>query len=204
MEGIEQVVTVWDRLEAADRAATLWINSNCSQWSDPFWAFMSGIKVWIPMYVLVVALLIWRLGWKKGLIAVAAVALCFFCDERINNLIKTLTERPRPCNDPGMIAAGLHILEQGWGWSFPSGHACNSWGFAISSALCLKMDKRLNWNPYFIFIVAWASLVGISRIMVACHFLGDVLAGTTIGVIMGIIWARIGHKICTHLPQTNR
>ncbi|MCQ2166807.1 MAG: phosphatase PAP2 family protein [Bacteroidales bacterium] len=201
MEGVEQIVTIWDRLEAADRAATLWINGNCSQWSDPFWVFMSQIKIWIPLYVLVVALLIWRLGWKKGLIAVAAVALCFFCDERINNLIKMISERPRPCNDPGMIAAGIHVLEQGGGWSFPSGHACNSFGFAVSSAICLNFDKKFNWGWYTVIIIAWATLVGISRIMVACHFLGDVMVGTVIGVLMALLWARIARKACNLLPD---
>lgn len=204
MEGIEQINGIWDRLEAADRTATLWLNGHHSQWSDPFWLFMSEIKIWIPMYVLIVALLIWRLGWKNGLIAVAAVALCFFCDERINNLIKMLMERPRPCNDVGMVFSGLHILERGGGWSFPSGHACNSFGFAISSALCLKMDKKLNWNWYFVFIAAWAALVGISRIMVGRHFLGDVTVGAVIGITMGIIWFCIAKALCAKHQKSKK
>lgn len=195
MEGIEQISTIWSRLEAADRTATLWINGNHSQWSDPFWLFMSEIKIWIPMYVLIVALLIWRLGWKKGLIAVAAIALAFFFNERINNLIKMLAERTRPCNDLKMVFSGLHILEQGGGWSFPSGHACNSFGFAVSSAMCLKKDKKLNWNWYGFFIITWAVLVAISRVMVGRHFLGDVIVGTVMGTLMGILWAKIAHRV---------
>lgn len=185
-----------DKLEAADRAATLWLNGLFPDWMAPFWTFMSGVKVWFPMYILVAALLIWRLGWKKGLIAVAAIALAFFFNERVNNLIKAITERPRPCNDEGMIAAGINILEQGGGFSFPSGHANNSFGFAFGSALCLQMDRKLNWSWYAVFILLWATLVGISRIVVACHFLGDVIVGAVLGSIMAIIWVYMAKSLC--------
>jgi len=207
-------------MEGIDQRITLFINSFYSPWSDPFWAFMSQIKIWFPMYALIVALFIWKLGWKKGLILVACIALAFFFNERVNNLIKDLVERVRPCNDPKMIAAGIHILEEGGGWSFPSGHACNSFGFAICSALCLRfgLGKRCGngdllttersgknsgvpkWAAlYSAFIITWATLVAISRIMVARHFFGDVLVGAAIGSAMGVLWAWIGKKICTKL-----
>lgn len=195
MEGIEHIIS---NLVANDRAATLWLNKLGADygWLDPFWQFMSEIKVWFPMYALVAALLIWRLGWKKGLIAVAAVALAFFCNERINNLIKALVERPRPCNDEGMLTAGIRVLMQGWGFSFPSGHACNSFGFAVCSAWCLKMDKKLNWNWYAVVIILWAFTVAASRVMVACHFIGDVTVGAIMGTIMAIIWYKIAKWLC--------
>lgn len=197
MEGIEQITTVWGTLEAADRAATLWLNGALdADWLAPFWSFMSQIKVWFPMYALVAALLIWRLGWKKGLVAVAAIALAFFFDERINNLIKAIAERPRPCNDDGMLAAGINVIQQGWGFSFPSGHANNSMGFALGSFLCLRMDKKLDWTWYGVFIFVWAALVCVSRIAVACHFLGDVLAGAFLGAVMAFLWVWVARKVC--------
>lgn len=206
-----------DAIIAWDQAATLWLNSHFTPAGDAFWVFMSGIKVWIPMYVAVAAILIWRLGWKKGLVAIACIFLAFFLSERVNNLIKYLVERVRPCNDEGMIAAGLHILEQGGGWSFPSGHANNSFTFAIASALCMRIEmlgfgkkdtsaslrkKRVpagvrRW-PYIygVFIVTWAVLVGISRIMVARHFLLDVVVGSLIGILLGIIFGQLAIFIC--------
>jgi len=204
-------------MEGIDQRITLFINSFNAPWSDPFWVFMSQIKVWFPMYALVAALLIWKLGWKRGLVMVACIALAFFFNERVNNLIKDLVERVRPCNDPDMIAAGIHILETGGGWSFPSGHACNSFGFAICSAMCLNWGVRTMLHSggqyaeresfdggklpayctlYSVFIVTWAILVGISRIMVARHFFGDVVVGASIGSAMAVLWAWIGRKIC--------
>ena len=112
-------------MEKADQLATLEINSWHSGITDPIWEFFSNIPIWIPMYLLIVALIIWRLGWKKGLIVIAAAALTFgFCDQ-FSNFIKALTERLRPCNDPYMISKGLHILEQGGKYGFFSAHAAN-------------------------------------------------------------------------------
>lgn len=215
MEGTEPL-TFWGRLEALDQQATLWMNSHFSPAGDAFWAFMSGVQVWIPMYVLIVGLLIWRLGWKRGLVAVACVALCFFFDERINNLIKILTMRVRPCDDAGMLAAGLHALETGGSWSFPSGHANNSFAFALASAMAFEAEilglgkkdtsaslrkKRIpagvrRWVAlYGIFIVSWATLVAISRVMVGKHFLGDVIVGSVIGILMGLAFGKLCHWI---------
>lgn len=212
MEGVEQI----GALEALDRQISLWMNAHSCAAMDPFWTFMSGIKVWIPLYVAVAVLLMWRLGWKRGLIAVACIALCFFFNERINNFLKFLFERVRPCNDPSMLAAGLNVLETGGGWSFPSGHSFNSFGFALSSALCFKAEilglgrkdtsaslrkKRIpagvrRWVAlYGIAIISWAVLVAVSRVMVGRHFFGDVLVGSLLGIAMGILFGKICHWI---------
>lgn len=202
MAGVEQIVFA-PGLEGIDQRASLWINSLHCGWTDPFWVFMSGINVWIPMYALIAALLLWRLGWKKGLIAIACIVACFVASEQINNLIKHLVMRVRPCNHEGMIAAGLHILETGGGWSFPSGHSNNSFAFAVSSLLCLKIDGRRTWKGYSAFILCWASLVAISRIMVARHFLGDILVGSLLGAALGLLFGFIATKICA-IPKLNK
>lgn len=209
MERIEQIIGAVDQW---DRAVTLFINTHLTFPGDSFWMFMSGIKVWIPLYVAVAAMLMWRLGWKRGLIAIAFIALCFYCDERICNLIKMLVERVRPCNDEEMLAAGLRVLENGNNWSFPSGHACNTFGFAISSLICFRAEilglgkkdtsfslrkKRIpagvrRWVAlYGIMIILWAVLVGLSRIMVGRHFLLDVVTGSAIGILMGLLWGKL-------------
>ena len=194
-----------EEIVAFDQEITLWLNSHYSPFGDAFWSTMSSIKIWIPLYVAVCAILIWRLGWKKGLIAIACIALAFFFNERLNNLIKDIVERVRPCNDPRMIAAGIHILEEGGGWSFPSGHACNCFGFAFGSLLSLNnFDKKYNWTWYSVCILLWATLVGISRVMVARHFCGDVIAGALIGSAMGIGWYFIAKAVISRVFPENQ
>ncbi|MCQ2136855.1 MAG: hypothetical protein MJY67_08075, partial [Bacteroidales bacterium] len=65
-------------IEGLDQRISLWINSNYCSFGDMFWTFMSGVKVWFVMYALIAALILWRLGWKRGLIAIACIALAFF------------------------------------------------------------------------------------------------------------------------------
>ena len=68
-------MSIWKTLEQADKLATLEINSWNSTFTDPIWAFISDIPVWIPMYVAIIAFIIYKRGWKKGLIVVGGAVL---------------------------------------------------------------------------------------------------------------------------------
>ena len=103
----------WNELHLIDQGVSLQINSWDSPLTDAIWRFFSSIPVWIPMYVLIAALLVWKLGWKRGLIVLAAAGLTFgFCDQ-FSNIIKNAVERVRPLNDAFMLENGLNILEGG-------------------------------------------------------------------------------------------
>ena len=178
-------------LEHADRLASLEINSWHSAVTDPIWSFFSNIPVWIPMYVIIVAFILQRLGWKKGLFVVAAAALTFgFCDQ-FSNLIKAMTERLRPCNDPFMLHNGLHILESGGVYGFFSAHAANAFGLATSTFVGLRLDKKLKYRGYAAWMYTWATLVAVSRIFVGKHFLGDVIVGTMVGLSAGWLFGTL-------------
>ena len=100
----------WQNIHHIDQQITLLLNSWNSGISDHIWLIFTNIPIWIPMYILIIALVMMRLGWKKGLIVVAAAVLTFaFCDQ-FSNLVKEATERLRPCNDPYMLHNGLHVL----------------------------------------------------------------------------------------------
>ena len=175
----------WQKVHQFDQQVTLEINSWDSAFTDPIWEFFSDKYVWAPMYVAIIALLIWRLGWKKGLIAVAAALLTFgFCDQ-FSNVIKDAVGRLRPVNDEFMIASGLHVLERGGGFSFFSAHAANSFGLAVSTFIGIKEDRRLRYRGYAGWMFFWASMVSISRVFVGKHYLGDVLVGIIVGAAAG-------------------
>ena len=188
----------WQNVHQLDQQITLTINSWNSAFTDPIWTFLSLKLVWAPLYAAIIALLIWRLGWKKGLIVVGGVLLTIgFCDQ-FANLIKHATARIRPVNDEWMVAHGLNILEWGGGFSFFSAHAANSFGIAGSSWLGLK--NCLNGNKqicrYYAWVMfTWAALVGISRIFVGKHYLGDVIVGTIVGILGGLFFGWLASKI---------
>ena len=185
----------WQEIHRFDQDLTLKINSWNSSISDTFWEFMSDIPVWIPMYLLIVIYIIWRLGWKKGAIVVAAALLTFgFCDQ-FSNIIKEAVARLRPLNDEYMIANGLHILEKGGKYGFFSAHSANAFGLATSTLIGLRIDKRLKYRGYAAWMYSWAILVAVSRIFVGKHYLGDCLVGIIVGAAAGLAFASLAKLI---------
>ena len=188
----------WQEIHRFDQLLTLKVNSWNSPITDPIWQFFSNIPIWIPMYALIISLMIWRLGWKKGLMVVlAALATFGFCDQ-FSNFIKDLVGRIRPLNDEFMLANGLNVLEKGTrSFSFFSAHAANAFGLATSTCIGLRLDKK--WFPtsgktsvwgkaYTGWMYFWAVMVAISRTFVGKHYLGDILVGTIVGAAAGFVF----------------
>ena len=186
----------WQDIHHLDQKITLEINSWNSSFTDPIWQFFSDIPVWIPMYVLIVAGLIWRLGWKKGLImTLAATATFGFCDQ-FSNFIKDLVCRVRPLNDAFMLENGLNVLEGATrSFSFFSAHSAKSFGLATCTYIGFRLDKRLNYKGYAAWMFFWATMVALSRIFVGKHYMGDILVGALIGAAAGLTFASIGKLI---------
>lgn len=192
----------WQNVHHLDQEVSLVINSWHSSITDPIWQFFSDKIVWIPMYAAIVALLIWRLGWKKGLIAIAGVLLTFgFCDQ-FSNVIKYAVCRIRPVNDEFMVAQGLHILETGGGYGFFSAHAANSFGLAASTYLGIRMDKRLKWKGYAAWMFFWAGMVAMSRVFVGKHYFGDVIVGSIVGLAAGFAFGYLAKWVCNKYFST--
>ncbi len=193
-----------ESIVALDKEISLAINSLHNELSDQIWMFFSEVKIWFPMYGLIVGLLFWRLGWKKALVFTIALALMVLCCDLVANLLRAAVGRVRPCNDEFMIANGAHILTENHAFSFFSGHACNAFGFACCSFVAFREDKRLKYRGYAAFIFTWAALVSISRVFVAAHFLGDVLVGALMGTIMSLCIAFTARYICSRIDSGRR
>lgn len=192
----------WNEIHKADQLLTLEINSWDSFITDPVWQFFSDKLVWAPMYAAIIALLVWKLGWKRGLIVLAGALLTFgFCDQ-VSNIVKHAVGRIRPLHDEFMLANGLNVLENGGGYSFFSAHAANSFGLALSTFVGMKrclsnsgsmMPKWL--KAYGTWMFFWATMVAVSRIFVGKHYLGDVIVGIIIGSLAGYAFARLSAYI---------
>lgn len=197
----------WQNIHLSDQYITLAINSLNSAFTDPIWEFLSQKLVWIPLYAAILALIIWKMGWKKGgVLIVCTVLTIVFCDQ-FANLIKHSVARIRPLHDEFMVANGLNILELGGGYSFFSAHAANSFGLAactwsglrygLADSGDARTEKMLLWYGRIMF--TWAALVGISRIFVGKHYLGDVIVGTLVGILFGLAMGWISKKVITRL-----
>ncbi len=177
-------------LVGLDRDATLALNSLHSPFTDAVWMLFSDKKVWYLLYLALAVLLFLRMGWKKALIVLASVILSVVACDQGANLVKDAVCRLRPCWDSGMLSAGLRVLEgKGSFYGFFSAHAANSFAIAASLGAGFRSgDRSRSYKGFSAGMYVWAALVGVSRIFVGKHFLGDVLAGAAAGLLIGALF----------------
>jgi undecaprenyl-diphosphatase len=183
-----------ERLIGIDQEITLWLNGFHSAWSDPFWMFMSDIRIWFPMYGVIMGMMIYRLGWKKGLVVILSCILTVVLADQISYHIKEGVDRLRPYYTADLLERGLHWPQNRSSFfGFFSGHASNAFGFAMCSWLGFRLnDRTRRYTAYGWFIFTWAALVALSRVMMAAHFFGDILVGTLFGLAVGTFTASLG------------
>lgn len=197
-----------ERLEALDKTLTLAINTAGT--CDAFWIFMSKTKVWIPLYLAIIALLIWKLGWKKGLLMVLAIVIGCVASDQICNLVKDSVCRLRPSFDEDMIARGIKVISKSSAkhcYGFYSAHSSSSFMLAMGASLALgwglRSEEKKTRHPrllgvsFTVFMFVWAALVALSRVFLAKHFLGDIITGAFAGVILA-------YAVCTPMKWVCR
>lgn len=153
----------------------LYLNGLHVSWLDPIMKVITGVPVWIPLYVIVSYFVI-RKYKRDGIFCVLAIILCVVITDQMSSVIKHIFERPRPCNALPLV----HILENcGGGKSFTSNHASNVFGFAMLTSLLFRKKS------YSIWIFIWAAVVSYSRIYVGKHYPLDVMGGAIFGIYVG-------------------
>jgi undecaprenyl-diphosphatase len=88
--------------------------------------------------------------------------------------LKHASRRKRPCEIEPHCWSTILPPDR---YSFPSGHSITSFAIAVSVGMFYP-DLQ-------IVLLATATLIAASRIILGMHFLSDVLAGSTIGVLLG-------------------
>ena len=162
-----------------------------------------GVLVWIAQTLRSPILNGWmsfytNLGNAGLLFILAAVALLFFRATRragasagvgmllgllVTNLtIKPLISRARPWVVLDGFAALVTSSDPN---SFPSGHSCAAFAFGVAVALTAPRK----WMKAA--ALAAAALMAFSRLYVGVHFPSDVLAGSLIGAVCGLLGAWI-------------
>jgi len=89
---------------------------------------------------------------------------------------------------PDLITLGPLLHD----YSMPSGHTSTAFMAAMFIIRCYALQSWRLW-----LVIAFASLVGISRIAVGAHWPADVLAGAALGIFIGGIGANLNFPIRT-------
>ncbi|MCQ2174638.1 MAG: phosphatase PAP2 family protein [Bacteroidales bacterium] len=191
-------MTFFEQLHHLDKDVTLAINSVSSQAGDFVWMAFSNKYIWFALYAAVFVFLIRNTGWKKALVSTAAIVLTIVLCDQLGNVCKDFFQRLRPCCDLDMLGRGLRVLDPPYSrieYGFYSAHAANAMGFAVSSIMAFKNDRRRNYGTYNVCITVWALLVGLSRVFVGKHFFGDVCAGFVAGIVIALAIGFLANRI---------
>ena len=108
-------------------------------------------------------------NWRStGIAVIVAVAMAYIVTDL---LLKPLVDRPRPFEVLDLTL----VVDPPTTASFPSGHTASS----LAAATCILLkDRRAG-----IAAVAFACLVGLSRIHLGVHWPTDVIAGAVVGIL---------------------
>lgn len=139
----------------------LWVQ----QWASP--ALDTLFKVITDLghpyvYVGVLVVLYWCVDRRLGHRLTVALAASMW----LNTYLKNVFQTPRPSP-----ADGVRVLVEEDSFSFPSGHAQSSgtfWG-----GVALQYSSRWLWIVALLVV----ALIGLSRVYLGAHFIGDVLGG---------------------------
>ena len=156
---------------------TLWLKASMEAVS------VAGQELVAASIVLLAAVALFMKGLRKegGLIVVATLV-----GYGIRTALKLAIARPRPSDDL------VQVMEQTDGYSFPSGHVMHYAVFLGTLAFIVSASMKPGLGRWLVqaAIVAVLVYVGLSRIYLGVHWLGDVVAGYAFGavVVAGAIW----------------
>ena len=161
----------------------------------------SDVRVWFPAYGVIMGMMFYRLGWKKGLAVLLSCILTVILVDQVSSAVKDSVERLRPFYSTEMLHNGLHWPVGRYGFfGFFSGHASNAFGFAACSWLGFRLnDPSRPYKAYGWGVFLWAACVALSRIMLAAHYFGDILVGTLFGLAVGLLMAGLARSACNRL-----
>lgn len=178
-----------------DTATTLTINKMGTPALDPIVLFLTDATTWIPLYIILFAVMYLHLGWKRCLIAAIGIVIAIaLADQMASGICKPLFQRPRPTNEPSLEGL-VRIVNnyRGGPYGFFSSHAANT--CALATFLTLTLRQRLTSFVLLLYCVinCW------TRLYLGVHYVSDILVGLAWGALIGWIIYILYVKACNKL-----
>ncbi len=171
-----------------DQAVFFLINGDWhNSFLDAIMPYWRDKLFWLPLYVFLLFYILLNFKLKGFYFILMIAAVIAIADTTSSKVIKKSVQRVRPCNDANVKEEVQLLIRCGGGYSFTSSHATNH--FAVATFLMLTLFRRHRWVKYA--LIFWAASIAYGQVYVGVHYPLDVLAGGSLGVIIGILAALI-------------
>ena len=173
-----------------DRAIFMFINS---QLANPITDFLMPLitsnTLLRVLYGLALLLMLVVGNNRMRWLCLFSAIVLLLSDQVTASILKPLIERMRPCH----TLPDVHLLVNcGAGKAMPSAHAANAFGQAILFSLAYPRSR--------IYLLAFATIVALSRVFVGVHYPGDVLVGAAVGSLFGLAVWKLYNRVEITLP----
>ena len=202
-----------EQLLHIDTEILLAINGWHAPWADTLMWIISAKATWIPLYLLLIGLLVWRyrkpvmtsVKWLQKVpacvVMIAMIGLAVGAADFIaSGILKELVARPRPTRVPELEGV-LHLVNgyRSGRYGFVSSHAANT----MVCALLFSMIWRNKIAT--VGLMLWVAANCYSRMYLGVHYPLDILGGLMVGCLVAMTayvllwkWGMIAN------PRTNK
>jgi undecaprenyl-diphosphatase len=181
-----------DTLIHLDQQLLLWFNGSDSPFLDQLMLLFTSGLTWIPLYIALCYMIVKNNETMLQIsLVIGCALLCVLLTSLVDNgIVKPMTARLRPCNDPAFkelvnLADNYH----GSGFSFFSAHAANTMSLAVFLILLVR-SKMLS-----VTLVLWSLLNCWTRLYLGVHYPSDIVVGLLWGVVVGTVGYIVFHKL---------
>ena len=190
---------VLERLVHIDTEILLAINGWHAPWADTLMWIISAKTTWIPLYLLLVGLLVWRyrkpamksVKWLQKVpvcvVMIIVIGLAVGAADFIaSGILKDLVARPRPTRVPELEGV-LHLVNgyRSGQYGFVSSHAANTMACGLLFSLIWR-NKIATCG-----LMLWVAANCYSRMYLGVHYPLDIIGGLVVGALTAVLVYRV-------------
>ena len=184
-----------EQLLHIDTEILLAINGWHAPWADTLRWIISAKTTWIPLYLLLVGLLVWRyrkpalttVKWLEKVpvyvVMIVVIVLAVGAADFIaSGILKDLVARPRPTRVPELEGV-LHLVNnyRSGQYGFVSSHAANTMACGLLFSLIWRKKIAT------IGLMLWVAMNCYSRMYLGVHYPLDIIGGLLVGALMAVV-----------------